>query len=207
EGRVFLKKGKDVSVRRFHPWVFSGAIEKTDGDVDDGGWVEIQDNAKKTLGFGHFQKGSIAVRILSFESAPPSKTFYEERISAALKARRTSGLPSPETNCFRIIHGEGDGLPGLIIDYYDGVAVIQSHSPGMHRDRSAIADALRKAWNEVTAVYYRSKGTLPGRLRDETADEYLFGNAPVPHPVIENGCRFFVNWEEGQKTGFFLDQR
>lgn len=206
-GKVVLKKGKEISIQRFHPWIFSGAIHKIEGEVVDGVWVEVLDHKSNTLGFGHYQNGSIAVRMLSFLSSQPNGTFWNDRLTKALSLRISSGLPSDQTNCFRLVHGEGDGLPGLIIDYYDGVAVVQAHSVGMHTDRASIAMALQQVLPNTKAIYYKSHGTLPGKLRDESSDEYLVGMGIVPHIVFENGKKFYVDWEEGQKTGFFLDQR
>jgi 23S rRNA (cytosine1962-C5)-methyltransferase len=206
-GKVILKKGKEFSIQRFHPWIFSGAIQKLEGEVLDGQWVEVVDFKSKTLGYGHYQNGSIAVRVLSFLSSAPTVTFWNDRLSNALSLRNSSSLPTDETNCFRLIHGEGDGLPGLIIDYYDGVAIVQAHSAGMHNDRLAIASGVQQVFPAIKAIYYKSHGTLPGKMRDENIDEYLVGMGIVPHVVLENGKKFFVDWEEGQKTGFFLDQR
>lgn len=207
-GKVILKKGKEISIRRMHPWIFSGAIQKMDGNVTDGKWVEVQDSKASTLGYGHYQNGSIAVRLLSFDGTPPRDDFWTERFSSALKSRYASGLPSEETNAFRLIHGEGDGLPGLVIDYYDGVAVVQAHSAGMHHDRHGIAEALKEVLaGQLKAIYYKSHGTLPGKLRDDSSEQYLLGMGMSPHIVTEYGNKFFVDWEEGQKTGFFLDQR
>src|SRR6185436_3411117 len=126
-GKVYLKKGKEFSIQRLHPWIFSGAIQHIDGSVADGQWVEVLDLKKNILGYGHYQNGSIAVRLLSFDNTPPPENFWVIRLMKALRLRRNSGMPSEHTNAFRLIHGEGDGLPGLIIDYYDGVAVVQAH--------------------------------------------------------------------------------
>lgn len=207
-GKVFLKKGRDVSLQRFHPWVFSGAIAKAETTVADGDWVSVVNASGKIVAHGHYQAGSIAVRVLSFESEAPSTEIYTIKISAAYLLRQRAGLISGGTNAFRLIHGEGDGLPGLIVDYYDGVAVIQAHSLGMNNDRKLIAAALQHIFAEkLTAVYYKSKTTLPGKARDVFQDEYLSGMSSVPHTVLEHGNKFLVDWEEGQKTGFFLDQR
>jgi 23S rRNA (cytosine1962-C5)-methyltransferase len=205
---VILKRGRDVSILRFHPWVFSGGIASTQGSLTEGCWVGVQNASGQTLGYGHYQTGSIAVRILSFGNSLPSSTIYLDKLSAALTLRRNAGIISSTTNAYRLVHGEGDGLPGLIIDFYNGVAVVQAHSTGMHNDRSKISDALKSLLCEtLTAVYYKSKGTLPGKIRDSQEDEYLLGMSGVPHVVLEHSKRFFVDWEEGQKTGFFLDQR
>lgn len=206
-GRIFLKKGKEFSIQRFHPWIFSGAIQKMEGDTTDGCWVEVLDFKSTTLGFGHYQNGSIAVRMLSFSAQPPGENFWAEKLNRAFKTRIASGLPSATTNAFRLIHGEGDGLPGLIIDWYDGVAVVQAHSVGMHNDRHQIAAGLQKNLEGLKAIYYKSQSTLPGKMRDADQDEYLLGMGIVPHIVLEYGNKFYIDWEEGQKTGFFLDQR
>lgn len=207
QGKVTIKKGKEYSIERFHPWIFSGAIQQIDGNVQDGGWVEVQRHNGKVLGFGHFQNGSIAIRMLSFEDQPPSDNFYVKKIGQALRLRNSASLPSEGTNCFRLIHGEGDGLPGLIVDYYDGAAVIQAHSVGMHTDRKIVCSALQETLPGLQTVYYKSQSTLPGKIRDARQDEYLFGLGVIPHIITENGNKFYVDWEEGQKTGFFLDQR
>jgi len=207
-GKVVLKKGKEISIRRFHPWLFSGAIHKIDGTVEEGGWVQVVDCRDETLGYGHYQHGSIAVRMLSFKAERPTKNFWTEKISHALAVRKSAGLPQTETTAFRLIHGEGDGLPGLIADYYAGVLVMQAHGVGMHADRQAIAEAFQEALPEnVTAIYYKSQSTLPGKMRDVSTDEYLFGAAVSNHKILENGNQFLVEWRDGQKTGFFLDQR
>jgi 23S rRNA (cytosine1962-C5)-methyltransferase len=207
-GKIILKKGKEFSIQRFHPWIFSGAIQKMEGPITDGTWAEVVNFKGETLGFGHYQNGSIAVRILSFGAAAPSDTFWMQRFYQARKLRHSSGLPSSTTNAYRLIHGEGDGLPGLIIDFYDGVAVVQAHSIGMHTDRQSIAQGLKDIFEgELKAIYYKSHGTLPGKVRDEDTEEYLLGMGVVPHIVVEHGSKFLIDWEEGQKTGFFLDQR
>ena len=208
KGQVVLKKGKDFSIQRFHPWIFSGAIAKLEGSVLDGDWVTVVNSTGKILGHGHYQSGSIAVRVLSFSQAIPTEKLYEEKISAAYMLRENADIVSHETTAFRLIHGEGDGLPGLIIDFYEGVAVVQAHSFGMHNDRNLISEALQKSFGQkLIAVYYKSKATLPGKARETQQDEYLFGMTGVPHIVLEHGNKFLVDWEEGQKTGFFLDQR
>jgi 23S rRNA (cytosine1962-C5)-methyltransferase len=207
-GKVILKKGKEISIRRFHPWIFSGAIHKLEGAVTDGCWVEVTDLKNNTLGFGHYQHGSIAVRILSFGRERPTMNFWAEKISGALALRKSAGLPDAATNAFRLIHGEGDGLPGLIIDFYAGVLVVQAHDAGMHLDRHLISNALQDVLqNNAMAIYYKSQSTLPGKMRDGGTDEFLFGEPSPKKVVIENGNQFYVNWQEGQKTGFFLDQR
>ncbi len=208
KGRVILKKGKDFSIQRFHPWIFSGAIAKLEGTVLDGDWVTVVSATGKVLGHGHYQNGSISVRVLSFLETVPTTELYAEKFSAAYTLREKAGIISKYTTAFRLIHGEGDGLPGLIIDYYEGVAVVQAHSFGMHNDRNIISEALQKVFEQnLTAVYYKSKATLPGKVKEAQQDGYLFGMTGVPHVVLEHGNKFLVDWEEGQKTGFFLDQR
>jgi 23S rRNA (cytosine1962-C5)-methyltransferase len=208
QSKVFLKKGKEYSIQRFHPWIFSGAIQKSEGSLNDGCWVEVVDFKNNTLGFGHYQNGSIAIRMLSFDKMPPTENFWQQKLNHAFKLREISNLPSEGTNSFRLVHGEGDGLPGLIVDFYDGVAIVQAHSVGMHLDRSHVADGLKKCLGDkLNSVYYKSQSTLPGKKRDERDDEYLFGMSAVPHVIRENGNKFLVDWEGGQKTGFFLDQR
>jgi 23S rRNA (cytosine1962-C5)-methyltransferase len=208
KGKIILKKGKEQSIRRFHPWIFSGAIHKIEGAPEDGSWVEVLDSKDQTLGFGHYQRGSISIRMLLFGQNAPSANLWTEKIRAAVQVRKSAGLPSAQTRAFRLIHGEGDGLPGLIVDYYEGTAVVQAHSIGMHLDRHAISGALQDVLEEdLKVVYYKSQSTLPGKLRDADQDEYLHGMGVVPHVITEYGNKFYVDWEEGQKTGFFLDQR
>ena len=207
-GKIVLKKGKEISIQRFHPWIFSGAIQKMEGAVMDGCWVQVIDFKNQTLGFGHYQNGSIAVRMLSFHPELPNETFWFDKFSNALALRKCAGLPSSETNASRLIHAEGDGLPGLIVDFYAGALVVQAHSTGMHADRLAIAQALQELFaKSLLTIYYKSQSTLPGKMRDAGADEYLFGNALPQHIIRENKNQFYVDWQEGQKTGFFLDQR
>jgi 23S rRNA (cytosine1962-C5)-methyltransferase len=207
-GKIILKKGKEISIQRFHPWLFSGAIQKIEGPVTEGSWVEVIDFKNQTLGFGHYQNGSIAVRMLSFQSEIPLENFWSEKIANALAVRKSAGLPDSKTNAFRLIHAEGDGLPGLIADYYAGAVVVQAHSAGMHHNRNAIANALQEVFhNHLTSIYYKSQSTLPGKMRDAGPDEYLLGNVLNQHIILENNNQFYVDWQAGQKTGFFLDQR
>ncbi len=204
KGTITLKQGRDHSVKRLHPWVFSGAIQQTTDGLKDGDWVEVQDVSKKTLGFGHYQKGTITVRIVSFGAVPPGNSVYRSKIKVAFAQRLATQVISEYTNAFRLVHGEGDGLPGLIIDIYHDVAIVQAHSAGMHLVRNLVSDAIKMALEEkgfsVSAVYYKS-------LAEKSESEYLLGMAGVPHIVLEHGNKFYVDWEEGQKTGFFLDQR
>jgi len=204
QGQVILKKGREASARRFHPWIFSGAIQSIEGDPPSGTIVSVADATGNVLGYGHFQKGTISVRLLSFSSQPPGPDFFEGKIGAALQQRINTGVVSQATNAYRLVHGEGDGLPGLIIDMYNGVAVIQAHSAGFHYDRMLVRDALVQTLkSDLSAVYY--KGMTAGDGKSES--EYLHGMGVLPHIVLEHGNKFQVDWETGQKTGFFLDQR
>jgi 23S rRNA (cytosine1962-C5)-methyltransferase len=201
---IVLKKNREHSIKRFHPWVFSGAIHVIDGNPAQGDWVEVKDANKKTLGFGHYQKGTITVRLLSFSVERPTAEIYQTKIKKAFQLRVDARVISGQTNCFRLTHGEADGLPGLIIDIYNGVAIIQAHSDGMHHDRNIITSALKEVLgDQLQAVFYKSHSSLSGKVESE----YLFGMAALPHLATEHGNKFFVDWEEGQKTGFFLDQR
>ena len=210
--KIYLKKGRDESVRRFHPWVFSGAVAQTVGNPVEGDVVAVYSAEGEYLACGHWQIGSISVRILSFDADPLSHSFWEDTLSAALAARKATGLTdSDKTSCYRLVHGEGDGLPGLIIDYYDGVCVLQAHSVGMFRAKNQICEALRKIYGDsLKAVYDKSSGTAPFKAGLELVDGYLWqapGFEAGEQVVLENGHKFLVNWTEGQKTGFFLDQR
>ena len=211
--KIILKKGRDESLRRFHPWVFSGAVAQIVGQPSEGDVVGVFAHDGSFLAYGHYQIGSIAVRILSFSGEDVlGHDFWVNMISRALKVRQAAGLANElETNCFRLVHGEGDGLPGLIIDWYDGVCVMQAHSVGMFRSKGAICDALKAVFGErLKAVYDKSSGTAPFKAGLDLVDGYLFkadGFSDDEQVVLENGNKFFVNWTEGQKTGFFLDQR
>ena len=209
--KLILKKGRDESLRRFHPWVFSGAIAQIQGSPREGDLVAVHDSEGNYLACGHYQIGSIAVRILSFSGDPQSPSFWSDAIARARGERLALGLPSASTNCFRLVHGEGDGLPGLIIDWYDGVCVIQAHSVGMFRAKSRICEALQEVFGDsLKAVYDKSSGTAPFKAGLELIDGYLYkapGFDAAELTVLENGHKFTVNWVEGQKTGFFLDQR
>ncbi len=156
QGQVYLKKGRDASARRFHPWIFSGAIQSIEGNPESGAWVCVKDASGTVLGYGHYQKGTITARLLSFRPEPPGDDFFSAKIASTLAIRQRTGVISADTDCYRLVHGEGDGLAGLIVDIYRGVAVIQAHSSGMHRDRQRIKDALLKnLGNQLTAVYYK----------------------------------------------------
>lgn len=206
--KIVLKSGKDQSVRRLHPWIFSGAIKKIYGNPVEGDFVDVYDNKDEFLATGHYAPSSIAVRVLSFEKISPDVDFFRNRIERAVKYRRSLGFTGNQNlNVFRLIHGEGDGLPGLIVDYYNGVAVMQLHSVGFYRIRKQIAGILAETMNgSITAIYDKSEGTLPHMSGIECRNEFLYGSSE-PVIVTENGYRFKIDWTSGQKTGFFIDQR
>ncbi|MEZ0483431.1 class I SAM-dependent rRNA methyltransferase [Fibrella aquatica] len=215
--KIFLQKGREQAVRRFHPWVFSGAVArregaKPDNNIEDGEVVEVFDSKATYLGTGHFHDGSIQVRLFSFaahtngQSITPDVDFWAQKL-VQIRAVRASVIP-PQTNCYRLIHGEGDGCSGLIIDMYDGVAVLQAHSIGMHRQRQPIVEALQRVFGtDLVAVYDKSAETLPEQYAAGVQNGYRYGRAETPRAVQENGHTFMVDWITGQKTGFFLDQR
>lgn len=210
--KVILKRGREESLRRFHPWVFSGAIAEIQGNPLEGDVVSVHASDGEFLAYGHYQIGSIAVRVLSFDESALRADFWEEMLARALEVRVACGLHgSADTNCYRLVHGEGDNLPGLIIDYYDGVCVLQAHSVGMFRAKKQISDALRVVYgDQLKAVYDKSSGTAPFKAGLELIDGYLYRREDFHQnelAVLENGQKFLVNWTEGQKTGFFLDQR
>lgn len=210
--KVILRKGREDSLRRFHPWVFSGSIAQIIGKPSEGDIVSVQASDGSLLGCGHYQIGSIAVRMLSFVSDTIGEDFWPSMLNRALQVRRKVGLAdNATTNCYRLVHGEGDGLPGLIIDYYDGVCVMQAHSAGMFRAKKQIAQALLTVYGDtLKAVYDKSSGTAPFKAGLDLVDGYLYqrdGFSDEEQTVVENGHKFIVNWTEGQKTGFFLDQR
>jgi 23S rRNA (cytosine1962-C5)-methyltransferase len=206
--QVFLKPKKEESLKRFHPWVFSGAISHTDKPVEEGEIVEIYDSAKNYIALGHSQIGSIAVRVLSFEKEEIDEHFWVKRIRESASARISLGVShSKAHSIYRLVHGEGDLLPGLIVDIYGKTAVMQAHSIGMHVNRQAIADAIIKVLSpHVSTVYYKSSGTLPYKAEIEVEDEFLIGNTDED-TALENGLSFHIDWLRGQKTGFFIDQR
>lgn len=237
---VILKKGREESLLRFHPWVFSGAVADIRGTVAEGDLVQVCSARGEPLALGHYQVGSIAVRVLSFDGSAAQEDFYLQRLGAALELRRQAGLETGAvfsyagagavcdasanassagegadcagaTNCYRLCHGEGDGLPGLIIDYYDGVCVMQAHSVGMFRAKNRICAALQSLYGDaLKAVYDKSSGTAPFKAGLDLVDGYLYRRPDFTAgeiTVLENGHRFYVDWEGGQKTGFFLDQR
>ena len=204
--RVILKRGKEESLKRFHPWVFSGAIARMD-KVEEGDLVTVYDHEGNLIGNGHFQIGSIAVRILSFDDTEIDGNFFLRRLCEAFKMRQALGLLRLDNNAFRLVHGEGDFLPGLVIDIYGTTAVMQAHSPGMHFARHLIADALTQLPDGVVKnVYYKSETTLPYKAQLDPQNTYIKG-AFDSDVAMENGLKFHVDWLKGQKTGFFVDQR
>ena len=204
---VILKKGKDESLRRWHPWVFSGAISHLPDNLEEGERVMVLTSDREPIGTGHFQIGSIAVRMLTFGPDAPGEGFFAERLTNAFRLRQALGLIRDDNDCFRLVHGEGDFLPGLVIDIYGDTAVMQSHSPGMHRERAAIAEALVGIPHaRIKNVYYKSETTLPYMARLEPQNGYLIGRYDGS-VATENGLMFNIDWLKGQKTGFFLDQR
>lgn len=204
---IYLRQGKDQSLRRFHPWIFSGAIQKADKGILGGDTVRVISADGECLGVGHYQKGSIAVRMLSFRDQEITPAYWQDRIEKALQLRRDIGVIRQDNTMFRLIHGEGDHLPGLIIDIYDTQAIIQAHSIGMHRERNAICEALKTVMGStLTAIYYKSEQTLPPIIPEIERSGYLWGKAGEVD-ALENGLKFRIDWFRGQKTGFFLDQR
>lgn len=206
--KVHLKKGKEHSIKRFHPWIFSGAVSRVDEGMQEGDLVAVYDAQGEFLAVGHISIGSIVVRILSFEEREISLDFWIEKISSACKLRKAIDLyGNKDNNVFRLVHGEGDGLPGLIIDFYAGTAVIQCHSVGMYLHREEITEALQKVLgDDLKAVFDKSEGTIPFKSGIEPKNGYLFGETES-FIALENGLKFNVDWLKGQKTGFFIDQR
>ncbi|MEJ5265532.1 MAG: class I SAM-dependent rRNA methyltransferase [Bacteroidales bacterium] len=205
---LILKEGKEKSIKRRHPWVFSGAIEQIPDNLEEGQLVKLYDKEHNFLAVGHFQKGTIAVRVLSFEDVEIDRDFWYARLSAAYRLRQKLGLvESDDTNVYRLVHGEGDEIPGLIIDIYDRTAVIQCHSIGVYQNRSVIVDILQEIYqHQLDAIYDKSEATLPFKSGINPQNEYLYG-VLVDNQVKENGHLFLVDWEKGQKTGLFIDQR
>ena len=205
---IQLKKGKEESLNRFHPWIFSGAILKKDDDIEEGEVVRVYTYDKRFIAMGHYQIGSIAVRVLSFSDTEISLSFWVSRLQSAFDMRRAIGLADlSDNNTFRLVHGEGDNLPGLIIDCYGTTAVMQAHSVGMHRQRHEICEALKQVMgSRIESVYYKSETTLPYKADLGQENEFLLG-ASKDDVALENGLKFHVDWLKGQKTGFFIDQR
>ena len=205
--QVRLRKGKEESLKRFHPWVFSGAIASIDEGITEGEVVRVVTNSGDFIAVGHYQEGSIAVRVLSFSDVQIDDEFWHSRLSSALKMRQAIGIAdNPNNNTYRLVHGEGDNLPGLIIDVYDKTAVIQAHSIGMHLCRKEIARALKDVMeSRISHIYYKSETTLPFMTADDM-NGFLVGGSD-DNIATENGLKFRVDWLKGQKTGFFVDQR
>lgn len=205
---ITLRHGKEQSAKRLHPWIFSGAIAKMSGTPDEGDLVKVYSADGEFLAIGHYQKSSIAVRILSFNDIAIDQNFWNERIASAYNYRKQLGLVNnSETNCYRLVHGEGDNLSGLVIDYYNGTAVVQCHSVGMFKNLDSIANALQQTMGEqLTAIYNKSESTLPFKAGIENKDGLLWGEIKTEN-ALEYGNSFFIDWIQGQKTGFFIDQR
>lgn len=205
--KIILKRGKEESLKRFHPWVFSGAIDRMDETIEEGDLVAIYSNSGAFIGVGHFQIGSIAVRVLDFSDREINEDFFVERLQRAYDLRQALGLIRDDNNAFRLVHGEGDFLPGLVVDVYDRTAVVQAHSPGMHFARNVIAQSLVKiAGGLIHNVYYKSETTLPYKAQLDPQNDYIIGKFDG-NVAMENGLKFYVDWLKGQKTGFFVDQR
>ncbi|MBQ5874434.1 MAG: class I SAM-dependent rRNA methyltransferase [Alistipes sp.] len=211
--QIYLRRGKEESLMRRHPWIFSGAIERiksSEEEIKEGEIVDVFTKQGEFIARGHYQIGSIAVRVLTFEQENINQQWWDKKIAVAYDVRRTLNLTDNEqTTCYRLIHGEGDSLPGLVVDIYDKTAVVQCHSVGMYLSRMAIAEALRNTYGDkLTAIYDKSSQTVPFKAGLNAVDGYIWGHSEQKsHVVLENGQKFLVNWEEGQKTGFFLDQR
>jgi 23S rRNA (cytosine1962-C5)-methyltransferase len=204
---IRLKKGKDESLRRFHPWVFSGAIANLPDAIEEGDLVVVESHEREVIGVGHYQIGSIAVRILEFGADALPDNFFQSRLNAAYEMRRGLGLIRLDNDCFRLVHGEGDFLPGLVVDVYGKTAVVQAHSPGMHFCRQEIADALLNIPEAgIVNIYYKSETTLPFKAQLDPVNEYIVGGFDT-NVATENGLKFNIDWLRGQKTGFFVDQR
>ena len=206
--KVYLKPGKEESLKRFHPWVFSGAIAKIEGEPEEGEVVDVYTSKKEFIACGHYQIGSIAVRVLSFVQETIDRAFWKRRLGVALDLRRSLDLvDNPQNNTCRLVHGEGDNLPGLIVDVYGKTAVMQAHSAGMHVDRLEIAEALSEVMEGIVEnIYYKSETTLPFKADLGPENGFIKGGSPE-NVALENGLKFHVDWLKGQKTGFFVDQR
>jgi 23S rRNA (cytosine1962-C5)-methyltransferase len=204
--KIVLNKDKEQSLLRFHPWVFSGAIKGKEANLKDGHLVEVLSSSGKFLGIGYYANGSIAVRIISFEQVPIDEKFWINKIKKALDYRENLGIMNERTNVYRLFFGEGDGVPALIIDYYNGHVVLQSHNIGVHLQRENIVKAIKAVLGpDLKTIYDKSSETISGKHSD-IKNEFLFGDTQNT-VVTENGVKFFVDWTKGQKTGFFIDQR
>lgn len=204
---IHLKRGKEDSLRRFHPWIFSGAIQSMSEEPVEGEVVKVFTNENEYIATGHYQIGSIMVRVLSFSDEGIDQAFYERKLAIALDVRRSIGVIQEDNNTYRLVHGEGDNLPGLVIDIYGATAVMQAHSVGMHQDRMMIAQALKTVMgDELHNIYYKSETTLPYKAELEQENGFILGG-DTNDIAVENGMKFHVDWLRGQKTGFFVDQR
>ncbi len=204
---IRLNKGKEESLDRFHPWVFSGAIKSLPDGIEEGDLVTVAASDGRIIGSGHFQIGSIAVRMLVFDKGEVDAEFYASRLAQAWRLRRVLGLVRPDNGAFRLVHGEGDFLPGLVVDVYGSTAVMQAHSPGMHFARNVIADALVALPGAgIMSIYYKSDTTLPYKAHLDPVNDYMTGGFQTDI-AVENGLKFRIDWLRGQKTGFFVDQR
>lgn len=206
--KIYLKKGKEESLKRFHPWIFSGAIQQTEGNIEEGEVVRVITAGGDFIAVGHYQIGSIAVRVLSFSDVEIDNEFWKSRLKSAFDMRRSIGIvDNPQNNTYRLVHGEGDNIPGLVIDVYGDTAVMQAHSVGIHQERMAIARCLVDvAGNRIKNVYYKSETTLPYKAELGQEDGFIIGGSD-DNVAMENGLKFHVDWLKGQKTGFFVDQR
>lgn len=205
--KVYLKRGKEESLKRFHPWIFSGAIHHYDEKPEEGELVRVFSSDEEYICTGHFQIGSIMVRVLTFDDEEIDKDFYRRKLRTAYDVRRSIGLTDNlENNTYRLVHGEGDNLPGLVIDIYGQTAVMQAHSVGMHTDRQMIAQALHDELSQIENIYYKSETTLPYKAELGQENCFLLGGSKE-NIALENGLKFHVDWLKGQKTGFFVDQR
>ena len=205
---VYLKKGKEDSLKRFHPWIFSGAIAKMDEDIAEGDFVRVFTSYDEFIAVGMYQIGSIAVRVLSFYDITIDRAFWETHLRSALDMRKAIGLlDNPQSTTYRWVHGEGDNLPGLVVDCYGDTAVMQAHNVGIHLNRKEISEAMvNVADGRIKNIYYKSETTLPFKADVEHENEFLYGKM-VDDVTVENGLKFHVDWLRGQKTGFFVDQR
>ncbi len=206
--KIYLKRGKEESLQRFHPWIYSGAIASFDGKAEEGEVVEVYTNKREYIATGHYQIGSIMVRVLTFDRESIDRDFYKRRLETAYRVRVCIGVADrPDNNTYRLVHGEGDNLSGLVVDIYGGTAVMQAHSVGMHRDRKMISEALKEVMGDkIDNIFYKSETTLPYKAELGQENGFLIGGG-ADDIAVENGLKFHVDWLKGQKTGFFVDQR
>ncbi len=206
--RIYLRRGKEESLQRFHPWIYSGAIASIDGKPEEGDVVEVFTSQREYIATGHYQIGSIMVRVLTFDHETIDVEFYKQRLATAYKVRLCIGVAdNPQNNTYRLVHGEGDNLPGLVIDIYGNTAVMQAHSVGMHQDRMIVAQALQEVMEgKIKNIFYKSETTLPFKADLGQENGFLLGGS-ADDIAMENGLKFHVDWLKGQKTGFFVDQR